>query len=132
MLFGTCNCKSSAASISRRGLLCTGGAGFVSALIGTLVGTARTARAQTLSSRVPEVDRLVVRIVTDNYFFPYLLSQNDGRRCRGGRRRRIAAGRCDRRRAGQRRRGWRGQQVHQHHSRGTFVGPYTFERMKCP
>jgi len=78
MLFGTCNCKSSAASISRRDLLCTGGAGFVSALIGTLVGTARTARAQTLGSRVPEVDRLAVSIVTDNYFFPYLLSQNDG------------------------------------------------------
>ena len=37
MLFGTCNCTSSAASISRRGLLCAGGAGFVSALIGTLV-----------------------------------------------------------------------------------------------
>src|SRR5215469_11713036 len=51
---------------------------FVSAVIGTLVGTARTARAQTLGSRVPEVDRLAVSIVTDNYFFPYLLSQNDG------------------------------------------------------
>jgi 7,8-dihydropterin-6-yl-methyl-4-(beta-D-ribofuranosyl)aminobenzene 5'-phosphate synthase len=78
MLFGTCTCKSSAASLSRRGFLCTGGAGFVSALIGTLVGTARTAPAQTLGSRVPEVDRLAVRIVTDNYFFPYLLSQNYG------------------------------------------------------
>jgi len=47
-------------------LLCAGGAGFVSALIGTLVGTSRTAQAQTLGSQVPEVDRLAVRMVTDN------------------------------------------------------------------
>jgi 7,8-dihydropterin-6-yl-methyl-4-(beta-D-ribofuranosyl)aminobenzene 5'-phosphate synthase len=78
MLFGTCNCTLSAASISRRGLLYAGGAGFVSTLIGTLVGSSRMAQAQVLGSRVPEVDRLAVRIVTDNYFFPYLLSQNYG------------------------------------------------------
>jgi 7,8-dihydropterin-6-yl-methyl-4-(beta-D-ribofuranosyl)aminobenzene 5'-phosphate synthase len=78
MLFGPCNCASSAASISRRGLLCAGGAGFVSALIGTLVGSSRMAEAEALGSRVPEVDRLAVRIVTDNYFFPFLLSQNYG------------------------------------------------------
>ena len=35
MLFGTCNCNSSESSISRRGLLCAGGAGFVTALIGS-------------------------------------------------------------------------------------------------
>jgi 7,8-dihydropterin-6-yl-methyl-4-(beta-D-ribofuranosyl)aminobenzene 5'-phosphate synthase len=78
MLFGRCNCTSSAASLSRRGLLCAGGAGFVSALIGTLVGSSRMAQAQALGSQVPEVDRLAVRIVTDNYFFPFLLSQNYG------------------------------------------------------
>jgi 7,8-dihydropterin-6-yl-methyl-4-(beta-D-ribofuranosyl)aminobenzene 5'-phosphate synthase len=38
----------------------------VSALIGTLVGASRTARAQALGSQVPEVDQLAVRIVTDN------------------------------------------------------------------
>jgi 7,8-dihydropterin-6-yl-methyl-4-(beta-D-ribofuranosyl)aminobenzene 5'-phosphate synthase len=73
MLFAACNCRSHPSSISRRGLLCAGGAGFVSALIGTLAGTSRTAPAQALGSRVPEVDRLAVRIVTDNYFFPYFL-----------------------------------------------------------
>jgi 7,8-dihydropterin-6-yl-methyl-4-(beta-D-ribofuranosyl)aminobenzene 5'-phosphate synthase len=66
MLFNTCNCNLEAASISRRGLLCAGGAGFVSALVGTLVGTSRTAQAQALGSQVPEVDRLAVRMVTDN------------------------------------------------------------------
>jgi hypothetical protein len=47
MLFGTCNCHQRS-PISRRGLLCAGGPGFVSALIGTLAGNARTARAQAL------------------------------------------------------------------------------------
>jgi 7,8-dihydropterin-6-yl-methyl-4-(beta-D-ribofuranosyl)aminobenzene 5'-phosphate synthase len=63
MLFNTCNCNLEAASISRRGLLCAGGAGFVSALVGTLVGTSRTAQAQALGSQVPEVDRLAVRVL---------------------------------------------------------------------
>ncbi len=47
---------------SRRELICGGGAGFVSALVGTLAGSGRTARAQALGSRVPEVDRLAVTI----------------------------------------------------------------------
>src|SRR5215471_1180819 len=68
MLFGTCNCKPSASSISRRGLLCGGGAGFVTALIGTLASSSRTARAQALASTPPEVDSLAVRIVTDFLF----------------------------------------------------------------
>jgi 7,8-dihydropterin-6-yl-methyl-4-(beta-D-ribofuranosyl)aminobenzene 5'-phosphate synthase len=53
-------------------LLCAGGAGFVSALIGTLVGTSRTAQAQALGSQVPEVDRLAVRIVTDNQVIQFV------------------------------------------------------------
>jgi 7,8-dihydropterin-6-yl-methyl-4-(beta-D-ribofuranosyl)aminobenzene 5'-phosphate synthase len=57
MLFGPCNCDLGASSISRRGLLCASGAGFVSALIGTLVETSQTAQAQALGSQVPEVDR---------------------------------------------------------------------------
>ena len=75
MLFGTCNCNLGASSISRRGLLCAGGAGFVSALIGTLVETSRTAQAQTLGSQVPEVDRLAVRIVTDNQVIQFIPSE---------------------------------------------------------
>jgi 7,8-dihydropterin-6-yl-methyl-4-(beta-D-ribofuranosyl)aminobenzene 5'-phosphate synthase len=75
MLFGTCNCNPGAPSLSRRGLLCAGGAGFVSALIGTLVGTARTAQAQALGYQVPEVDRLAVRVVTDNQVIQFIPSE---------------------------------------------------------
>jgi 7,8-dihydropterin-6-yl-methyl-4-(beta-D-ribofuranosyl)aminobenzene 5'-phosphate synthase len=72
MLFGTCNCNSRASSISRRGLLCAGGAGFVTALIGTLAGSSRTAQAQALASKPPEVDSLAVRIVTDNQIIKFI------------------------------------------------------------
>src|SRR5664280_115047 len=75
MLFGACNCNLSASSVSRRGLLCTGGAGFVSALIGTLIGTSRTAQAQPLGSQVPEVDRVAVRIVTDSHGINFVPSE---------------------------------------------------------
>jgi 7,8-dihydropterin-6-yl-methyl-4-(beta-D-ribofuranosyl)aminobenzene 5'-phosphate synthase len=61
--------------MSRRGLLCAGGAGFVSALIGTLVGASQTAQAQVLGSRVPEVDRLAVCIVTDNEVIQFVPSE---------------------------------------------------------
>ena len=65
MFIGTCNCDPRTLSMSRRGLLCAGGAGFVTALIGTLAGSSRTARAQELASKPPEVDSVAVRIVTD-------------------------------------------------------------------
>jgi 7,8-dihydropterin-6-yl-methyl-4-(beta-D-ribofuranosyl)aminobenzene 5'-phosphate synthase len=58
--------------MSRRGLLCAGGAGFVTALIGTLAGASRTARAQALASRPPEVDSLAVRVVTDNQIIKWI------------------------------------------------------------
>ena len=72
MLFGTCNCNSTASSISRRSLMCAGGAGFVTALVGTLAGISRTAQAQTLTSKPPEVDSLAVRIVTDNQIIKFI------------------------------------------------------------
>src|ERR1043166_4763357 len=65
MLFGACNCTPAPSGLSRRGVLCTGGAGFVSALLGTLIGSGRTAQAKTLSGSVPEIDRLNVTIVDD-------------------------------------------------------------------
>jgi 7,8-dihydropterin-6-yl-methyl-4-(beta-D-ribofuranosyl)aminobenzene 5'-phosphate synthase len=43
-----------------------GGAGFVTAMMATLATNARTRQAKTLRDDVPEVDRLAVRIVTDN------------------------------------------------------------------
>jgi 7,8-dihydropterin-6-yl-methyl-4-(beta-D-ribofuranosyl)aminobenzene 5'-phosphate synthase len=74
MLFGSCYCHPWS-SVSRRRLLCAGGAGFVSALIGTLAGNGRTARAQPLGSQVPEVDRVAVRIVTDNQVVQFIPSE---------------------------------------------------------
>jgi 7,8-dihydropterin-6-yl-methyl-4-(beta-D-ribofuranosyl)aminobenzene 5'-phosphate synthase len=72
MLFGGCNCMLAPSGVSRRALICGGGAGFVSALVGTLAGTGRTARAQALGSRVPEVDRLAVTIVTDTQIIKFI------------------------------------------------------------
>ena len=75
MLFGTCRCDARRLSISRRGLLCAGGAGLLSTLIGTLVETSRTAQAQALGPKAPEVDRLAVRIVTDNQVIQFIPSE---------------------------------------------------------
>jgi 7,8-dihydropterin-6-yl-methyl-4-(beta-D-ribofuranosyl)aminobenzene 5'-phosphate synthase len=72
MFIGTCNCDPRTLSMSRRGLLCTGGADFVTALIGTLAGSSRTAHAQELASKPPEVDSVAVRIVTDNQIIKWI------------------------------------------------------------
>ena len=72
MLLCTCNCDPRTLSMSRRGLLCAGGAGFVTALIGTLAGSSRTAQAQALASKPPEVDSVAVRIVTDNQIIKWI------------------------------------------------------------
>ena len=65
MIFSACNCNTHFASLSRRGLLCAAGTGFVSTLVGTLISSGRTAQAQTVAGRVPEVDFLSVRMVDD-------------------------------------------------------------------
>jgi 7,8-dihydropterin-6-yl-methyl-4-(beta-D-ribofuranosyl)aminobenzene 5'-phosphate synthase len=65
MLFNSCQCGP-ARGLSRRDVLCAGGAGFVSALVSALIDGSRTARAQTLGDSAPVVDRLAVRMVTDN------------------------------------------------------------------
>src|SRR5262245_40588284 len=72
MLFGTCNWNTSVPSTSRRVLLCGGGAGFVTALIGTLASSSRAARALALASTPPEVDSVAVRIVTDNQIIKFI------------------------------------------------------------
>jgi 7,8-dihydropterin-6-yl-methyl-4-(beta-D-ribofuranosyl)aminobenzene 5'-phosphate synthase len=72
MLFGACNCLPIPSRVSRRNLICGGGAGFVSALVGTLAGSGRTAYAQALGSRVPEVDRIAVTIVTDTQIIKFI------------------------------------------------------------
>jgi 7,8-dihydropterin-6-yl-methyl-4-(beta-D-ribofuranosyl)aminobenzene 5'-phosphate synthase len=79
MLFGTCNCASGAQLFSTLAPLCAGGAGFVSAVIGALVANAQTAPARPLGQAVPEVDRLAVRIVTDNIVIQFVpAEQRDG------------------------------------------------------
>lgn len=55
--------------------MCAGGAGFVSALTGLLIGSAQTAKAQALGRKIPEVDRLAVRIVIDNQVVQFIPSE---------------------------------------------------------
>jgi len=63
MLFSGCNCIAEASTF---GSLCAGGTGFVSAMMAAMTAAARTGTATPLGRTVPEVDRLAVRIVTDN------------------------------------------------------------------
>ena len=72
MLFNLCNCLPPSSLAAGYGGLCAGGAGFVSAVIGTLAASARTAPAKTLKGAVPEVDQLAVRIVTDNIVIQFV------------------------------------------------------------
>jgi 7,8-dihydropterin-6-yl-methyl-4-(beta-D-ribofuranosyl)aminobenzene 5'-phosphate synthase len=53
--------------VSRRDVLCAGGAVMLSYLVMDLSGGAKSVRAQALNGPVPEVDRLAVRVVTDSY-----------------------------------------------------------------
>jgi 7,8-dihydropterin-6-yl-methyl-4-(beta-D-ribofuranosyl)aminobenzene 5'-phosphate synthase len=74
MLFNICNCMASPAA-SELGSLCAGGAGFVSAVIATLAGSERTQAAKTLHAEVPVVDRVAVRMVTDNVIIQFVPSE---------------------------------------------------------
>jgi 7,8-dihydropterin-6-yl-methyl-4-(beta-D-ribofuranosyl)aminobenzene 5'-phosphate synthase len=75
MLFGGCNCIADPGSL---GALCSGGAGFVSAMMAALAASARTAEATPLGRKVPEVDRLAVRIVTDNIVIQFVPNEKRG------------------------------------------------------
>lgn len=72
MLFGGCNCGAGSTLLSAYGSLCAGGAGFVSAMMAAMVAGARTADAPNLGRTVPEVDRLAVRMVTDNVVIQFV------------------------------------------------------------
>jgi len=61
--------------VGRRGVLRATGLGFVTSLVATLVGEARTARAEKLAGTVPEVDRLRVTMLTDNFVWPFYTPQ---------------------------------------------------------
>ncbi len=69
MLFGPCNCIGDPSSLSS---LCAGGAGFISAMVGAMVAAARTGEASPVGRKPPEVDRLAVRIVTDNVVIQFV------------------------------------------------------------
>ena len=71
MLFGPCAADPAATFLPAAGQLCAGGAGFVSAVIAAFAAGAKTAPAETLRD-VPEVDRLAVRIVTDNVVIQFV------------------------------------------------------------
>jgi 7,8-dihydropterin-6-yl-methyl-4-(beta-D-ribofuranosyl)aminobenzene 5'-phosphate synthase len=75
MLFSGCNCLP---EVSSFGALCSGGAGFVTAMMAALAAGARTAEAQPVGRKVPEVDRLAVRIITDNIVIQFVPSEKRG------------------------------------------------------
>jgi 7,8-dihydropterin-6-yl-methyl-4-(beta-D-ribofuranosyl)aminobenzene 5'-phosphate synthase len=66
VIFSICNCLPEASS------LCAGGAGYVTAMMAAMAAAARTADATPLGRKVPEVDRLAVRIVTDNIVIQFV------------------------------------------------------------
>lgn len=55
--------------ISRRDVLCGGGAGALTVMIAALLGDTQPARAETISGSVPEIDALAVRVVVDSFQF---------------------------------------------------------------
>jgi 7,8-dihydropterin-6-yl-methyl-4-(beta-D-ribofuranosyl)aminobenzene 5'-phosphate synthase len=71
MLFSTCQCNLGR-GFSRRSVVCGGGAGFISALVGAMIGGGQTARAQQVKGPLPTVDRLAVRMVTDNTVIQFI------------------------------------------------------------
>jgi len=70
MLFNLCNCA--APSALAAGSLCAGGAGFVGAMMAALAASGRTQPAKTLKGKLPVVDRLAVRVVTDNVIIQFV------------------------------------------------------------
>jgi 7,8-dihydropterin-6-yl-methyl-4-(beta-D-ribofuranosyl)aminobenzene 5'-phosphate synthase len=72
MLFGPCAQDPAVTFLTGAGALCAGGAGFVTAVMATLAANAKTQPAKTLGRAVPEVDRLAVRIVTDNIVIQFV------------------------------------------------------------
>src|SRR5215203_1541373 len=61
----------------RRDVLCGGGAAF-SLLLAGLLGGSRPAKKEALSGPVPELDGVLIRIVTDSYQFAVAPGQKTG------------------------------------------------------
>jgi 7,8-dihydropterin-6-yl-methyl-4-(beta-D-ribofuranosyl)aminobenzene 5'-phosphate synthase len=60
-----CQCN----AMHRRDVVCGGGAAVFSAIVATLMGGAKPVRAETIAGKVPEIDRVAVRVVVDSYQF---------------------------------------------------------------
>ena len=75
MLFGPCTQNAVASFLPATSLLCSGGAGFITAMMATLATNARTAPAKTLGGGVPVVDTLAVHMVTDNIVIQFVPSE---------------------------------------------------------
>ena len=75
MLFNLCNCGTPPIGAAEFGSLCAGGAGFVTAMMAALTGSARARPAKLLKGEVPVVDQLAVRIVTDNIVIQFVQSE---------------------------------------------------------
>jgi 7,8-dihydropterin-6-yl-methyl-4-(beta-D-ribofuranosyl)aminobenzene 5'-phosphate synthase len=55
--------------MGRQDALCAGGAAVLGAMLASLLGGSKPVRAAAITGRVPEVDRLAVRVVIDSYQF---------------------------------------------------------------
>lgn len=66
-----CQCN----AIHRRDVVCGGGAVLFSAIVATLMGGAKPVRAETIAGKVPEIDRVAVRVVVDSYQFAVVPSR---------------------------------------------------------
>jgi 7,8-dihydropterin-6-yl-methyl-4-(beta-D-ribofuranosyl)aminobenzene 5'-phosphate synthase len=60
-----CQCN----AIHRRDVVCGGGAALFSAVVATLIGGGKPVRAETVAGKVPQIDRVAVRVVVDSYQF---------------------------------------------------------------
>jgi 7,8-dihydropterin-6-yl-methyl-4-(beta-D-ribofuranosyl)aminobenzene 5'-phosphate synthase len=60
-----CQCN----AIHRRDVVCGGGAALFGAVVATLIGSGKLVRAETVAGKVPEIDRVAVRVVVDSYQF---------------------------------------------------------------
>jgi 7,8-dihydropterin-6-yl-methyl-4-(beta-D-ribofuranosyl)aminobenzene 5'-phosphate synthase len=65
-------------ALDRRATLCGGGAAAFAALLASLLGGGRPARAQMLRGAVPEVDHVAVRVVVDSYQIAVAPSSREG------------------------------------------------------
>ncbi|MBR0787403.1 MBL fold metallo-hydrolase [Bradyrhizobium iriomotense] len=60
-----CQCN----AIHRRDVVCGGGAALFSAVVAALIGSGKPVRAEAVAGKVPEIDRVAVRVLVDSYQF---------------------------------------------------------------